>query len=78
MREPPSPVSVVITGLIVSVVEGIAGYFYRDSFDAPRLSIQYARIDAPRQPIALSDANFQALIIDGNVMGYMRTYPEGV
>lgn len=61
----------VVTGLVVSLGGGAAGYIYRDSFDAPRLSIQYARIEAPRRPIKLSIDAFRALKIDGNVMSFI-------
>jgi hypothetical protein len=62
----------VVTGLLVSIIGGMVGYLYRDSFEASRLTIEYARIDAPQQPIALADDTRRVLKVDGNVMDFVE------
>jgi hypothetical protein len=62
----------VTTGLIVSLVGGFVGYLYRESFDAARLHVQYARVEAPEEPIVLSDNVLRLLKIDGNVLEFVN------
>lgn len=62
----------VASGLAVSILGGMAGYVYRESFEAPRLTIQYSRVEAPDSPMALSEAAFRALKVDGNVIEFAR------
>ena len=62
----------VAIGLTVSVAGGFVGYLYRESFDAARLQVQYARVEAPEEPIVLSDNVHRLLKIDGNVIGFVN------
>lgn len=62
----------IATGLTVSLVGGFVGYLYRESFDAARLQVQYARVEAPEEPIVLSDNVHRLLKIDGNVLDFVN------
>jgi hypothetical protein len=61
-----------VLGLVVSVIAGLIGYIYRDAFDAPRLKITHASIEAPSKSVALDHSVFDVLKIDGNISSFLE------